>query len=234
MKHSYIIIFVILLVIASCKKENKSLQGTSSSGSSVAPTLEINSIPDSTGYQRIYNVIYREIKYLGNQTPTVTLKSSSVYTTTTIGDTLLPSNVIGKNYLYTFSDTNYLPFKAFSFFDSTDLVWILKPLGYHNFIKPISIKLPLQIGDKWFLQSFYGDSIRTENLWYEQVQSSNKLCYKVTGRQYGVVNFQTYNYQYFIYPKGIVKYYFNNVYYNNSTSVTTYYQFEISLLNCNF
>jgi hypothetical protein len=201
-KHIFIICLLLAAVI-SCKKE-KAPEPVPVVNIAPPPPLTVTSIPENTGYQKIYNVKLYNNVYPSGQAPVTTLMRDFTYTCAVIGDTMLANNIPAKKYLHSFSHPDYSPIKSYSYLQNN--MWYQEPLKYGDFVLRFSLPLPMAIGQKWgMIVPTNNDTLRVDTLLFENINNVNTQCFRIPGQEKSMTNFQTRNYRYYVGAKGIVK-----------------------------
>lgn len=223
-----------LLLLLSCQKSQKASPAATGNGG--APAFAVSSVPDSTGYQRVYNVIHRSYYGVGSSLGTGTVDATFHCTVTTIGDTLIPPGTVGKLYRYTTDSVQYgTNIRAYSYYNNSDSTWNLTPLMYSYFVKRVGFKFPLTVGKKWTIATIpYGDGLEAETLTSQSVSNHNYPCFVVSGGCTVMVNYQTYFYKYYVGKKGILKYSWNDLTISNTTTESWTDEYELTLASTNF
>jgi hypothetical protein len=234
MKKTINIFIVGLLLTAafSCKKEKKDPAPIANPNPAPAVPLTVTSIPENTGYQKIYSVkLYRNI-YPTGQIGTSTLIRDFTYTCTVIGDTTLANNIPAKRYLHIFSHPDFGPIRSYSYLSNN--MWHQIPLDYGDFVLPFYLPLPVTIGQHWGQTApTHSDTVRVDTLLFEKINNINVQCFRVPGLELNAANFQDHFFTYYIGAKGIVKIDYN--YYDgtnpNQIQIDNYI---VALISSNF
>ena len=229
--HYIFILAVICCFIFSCKKEKKTV-GPAPINMAPPQPLTVTSIPENTGYQKIYNVKLYNNVYPSGQAPILTLMRNFTYTCAVIGDTMLANNIPAKKYLHSFSHPDYSPIKSYSYLQNN--MWYQEPLKSGDFVLHFSLPLPLAIGQKWgMIVPANNDTLRVDTLLYENINNINTQCFRIPGQEKAITNFQTRNYTYYLGAKGIVKidYYYLNLVNPNQPEINNYI---VTLISSNF